>query len=419
MKADRRVVITGMGVISPIGNNVEDFSRSLFEGKCGISELELEDTKDCNGLVIKVAGQVKNFVPAEHGLTPQEARRSDRYSQFAIAASLQAIQASGLKVGENIPSDRIGVYMGSGIGGLDTFVRQTKNMVENGAGRISPLFIPMMIGNIGGANVAIRLGAQGPCLTTVSACASGTNSIGEAFLAIQRGDADAIVAGGSEAALNPVAIGGFQNAKALSTESDPLKACLPFDARRGGFVMGEGAGVVILEEYEHAVSRGAQIIAELAGYGNTCDAHHLTAPSPDGIPAAKAMSKALSQAGFKEGETLYINAHGTGTHMNDKCETTAIKLALGEEGAKKALISSTKSMTGHMLGAAGAIEAVVCAVALQAGIVPATIGLEVSDPECDLDYVPGVARKVDIDIAMSNSLGFGGHNAAIVLRKIE
>lgn len=418
MKADRRVVITGMGVISPIGNNVEDFSRSLFEGKCGISELELEDTEDCKGLVIKVAGQVKNFVPAEHGLTPQEARRSDRYSQFAIAASLQAIQASGLKVGENIPADRIGVYMGSGIGGLDTFVKQTKNMVENGAGRISPLFIPMMIGNIGGANVAIRLGAQGPCLTTVSACASGTNSIGEAFLAIQRGDADAIVAGGSEAALNPVAIGGFQNAKALSTESDPLKACLPFDARRGGFVMGEGAGVVILEEYEHAVSRGAQIIAELAGYGNTCDAHHLTAPSPDGIPAAKAMSKALSQAGFKEGETLYINAHGTGTHMNDKCETTAIKLALGEDQAPKALISSTKSMTGHMLGAAGAIEAVVCAVALQSGIIPPTIGLEVPDPECDLDYVPGVARKVDIDIAMSNSLGFGGHNAAIVLRKI-
>lgn len=419
MKADRRVVITGMGVISPIGNNVEDFSRSLFEGKCGISELELEDTEDCNGLVIKVAGQVKNFIPAEHGLTPQEARRSDRYSQFAIAASLQAIQSSGLKVGENIPADRIGVYMGSGIGGLDTFVKQTKNMVENGAGRISPLFIPMMIGNIGGANVAIRLGAQGPCLTTVSACASGTNSIGEAFLAIQRGDADAIVAGGSEAALNPVAIGGFQNAKALSTESDPLKACLPFDARRGGFVMGEGAGVVILEEYEHAVSRGAQIIAELAGYGNTCDAHHLTAPSPDGIPAAKAMSKALSQAGFKEGETLYINAHGTGTHMNDSCETRAIKLALGEDLAKKALISSTKSMTGHMLGAAGAIEAVVCAVALQAGIVPATIGLEMPDPECDLDYVPGVAREVDIDIAMSNSLGFGGHNAAIVLRKIR
>lgn len=309
--------------------------------------------------------------------------------------------------------------MGSGIGGLDTFVKQTKNMVENGAGRISPLFIPMMIGNIGGANVAIRLGAQGPCLTTVSACASGTNSIGEAFLAIQRGDADAIVAGGSEAALNPVAIGGFQNAKALSTESDPLKACLPFDARRGGFVMGEGAGVLVLEEYSHALERGANIIAELSGYGNTCDAHHLTAPSPDGIPAAKAMSKALAQAGFKEGETLYINAHGTGTYMNDSCETRAIKLALGEDLAKKALISSTKSMTGHMLGAAGAIEAVVCAVALQSGIVPPTIGLEMPDSECDLDYVPGAARKVDIDIAMSNSLGFGGHNAAIVLRKIE
>lgn len=419
MNTERRVVITGMGVISPIGNNINDFRDSLMAGKCGITQLELGDSEENKGINIKVAGQVRDFVPADFGLTPQDARRSDRYSQFAVAASLQAMADSGLKVDENISSERLGVYMGSGIGGLDTFVRQSRNMIENGGGMVSPLFIPMMIANIGGANVAIRLGAQGPCLTTVSACASGTNSIGEAFLAIRRGDADAIVAGGSEAAINPIALGGFQNARALSTESDPTKACLPFDARRSGFVIGEGAGVVILEEYEHAVARGANIIAELAGYGNTCDAHHVTAPSPDGKPAARAMKHALEQAGFKEGEALYINAHGTGTHLNDKCETIAMKIALGEEQARKAVVSSTKSMTGHMLGAAGAIEAVACAIAIKEGMVPPTIGLTEPDPECDLDYAPLKARKMDIDLAMSNSLGFGGHNAAIVLRKIR
>lgn len=419
MHTDKRVVITGLGVVSPIGSDVDSFRDSLFAGKCGISRLELPDGKDAEGIRVKVAAQVKDFVPAAFGLTPQEARKCDRYSQFALAASLQALRSSGLKVGENIEPEMLGVYMGTGIGGLETFVRQTKNMIENGSDMISPLFIPMMISNIGGANVAIRTGAQGPCLTTVSACASGTNSIGEAFLAVKRGDACAIIAGGSEAAVSEIAIGGFQSARALSLEEDPLKACLPFDARRSGFVMGEGAGALVLEEYEHALARGAEIIAEVCGYGNSCDAHHVTAPAPDGRPASRAMRHALDQAGYREDETLYINAHGTGTHLNDKSETLAIKLALGEELARKAVISSTKSMTGHMLGAAGAIEAVACALAVRYGTVPPTIGLSEADPECDLDYVPGTARKMDIDVAMSDSLGFGGHNAAIVMRNIR
>lgn len=410
-------MVTGLGVISSIGSDVESFRDSLFAGRCGISRLELPDGPDAEGIRVRVASQVKDFVPASFGLTPQEARKSDRFSQFAVAASLQALQSSGLRVGENIDPEMLGVYMATGIGGLETFVRQTKNMVENGSGMISPLFIPMMIANIGGANVAIKVGAQGPCLTAVSACASGTNSIGEAFLAVKRGDADAIIAGGSEAAVSELAIGGFRSARALSLEEDPLKACLPFDMRRSGFVMGEGAGALMLEEYEHAVARGARIYAEICGYGNTCDAHHVTAPAPDGKPASRAMRRALDQAGYRDDETLYINAHGTGTHLNDKSETLAIKLALGEEQARRAVISSTKSMTGHMLGAAGAVEAVACVLALEYGTVPPTIGLAEPDPECDLDYVPGVARRMDIDVAMSDSLGFGGHNAAIVLRR--
>lgn len=408
-----------MGVISPIGNNIEDFKKALFAGKCGISALELPESDDNKGIAISVAGQVKDFQPEAFGLTNADVRRSDRYSQFALAAAQQAMEASGLKSGENIDPEMLGVYIGSGIGGLETFVNQTKNMAENGAKMVSPLFIPMMIANIGGANVAIHYEAKGPCLTTISACATGTNAVGEAFLAIQRGDADAIIAGGTEAAINPIAIGGFQNARALSRETDPLKACLPFDSRRGGFVMAEGAGVLILEEYEHAKNRGANIIAEVCGYGNTCDAHHLTAPDPEGKPAARAMRRALEQAGYKQGEHLYINAHGTGTHLNDSSETTAIKIALGEEDAKKAMVSSTKSMTGHMIGAAGAVEAIICALAINEGMVPPTIGLEEPDPACDLDYTPLHAKKAEIDLALSNSLGFGGHNASIVIRKMK
>lgn len=407
-----------MGVISPIGNDIQTFQNNLFAGKCGISALELPESNDNIGINIKVAGQVKDFDPLAYGLANTDVRRSDRFSHFAMAAAIQAMADSGLSVGENIDAERLGVYIGSGIGGLNTFVKQTEGMAEKGAKVVSPLFIPMMIANIGGANVAIRFGAQGPCLTTLSACATGTNAVGEAFYAIQRGDADAIISGGAEAAINPLAIGGFQNARALSLADDPALACLPFDARRGGFVMAEGAGVLILEEYEHAKARGAHIFAEVCGYGHTCDAHHVTAPAPDGKPASRAMRHALDEAGFQPGETLYINAHGTGTHLNDLGETNAIKLALGEEEAHRAMISSTKSMTGHMIGAAGAVEIIVCALALQNNIVPPTIGLNEPDPECDLDYVPNQARKAHLDITLSNSLGFGGHNASVALRKV-
>ena len=412
----KRVVITGLGAICPIGNNAAETWAAAIAGKCGIEPIRgFEDEV----LPIHVAGQVKNFDPIAAGLTAQEIRHYDLFCQYAVAASLEAMQQSGLVSGENIAPERLGVYLGSGIGGLQTFVAQTKNYLDRGAKGVSPLFIPMLIANMGGGNTAIHINAQGPNLTSVAACATSTNTIGEAFLAIQAGRADAIVAGGAEAAIHPLAIGGFANARALSTVEDPAMACLPFDSRRKGFVMAEGAGVMVLEEMEHAIARGAHIIAEICGYGHTCDAHHVTAPDPEGKPAARAMRKALDQAGYQVGEQLYINAHGTGTHFNDLGETTAIKLALGEEDAHKAMISSTKSMTGHMIGAAGAVEAIVCALALQNDMVPPTIGLTQQDPACDLDYTPLHARKAHLDIALSNSLGFGGHNASIVLRKCE
>lgn len=412
---ERRVVITGMGVISPIGNDVKTFWENLKAGKCGISRLE--GFEEYN-LPIHVAGRVKDFDPLNYGLSVAEKRRNDLYSQYAMAASTEAMASSGLVSRENIEAERFGVYVGSGIGGINTFVTQTKILIDEGADRISPLFIPMMIPNIAGGNIAIKYKAQGPCLTHVSACATGTNSIGEAYLAIKYGRADAILTGGSEAAVTPLAIGGFANSRALTTEEDPSKACLPFDRRRGGFVMAEGAGLMMLEEYEHAKARGAEIIAEVCGYGCTCDAHHYTAPRPDGIPAAKAIREALNEAGYREGENLYVNAHGTGTHLNDAAETNALKLALGEADARRASVSSTKSMTGHMFGATGAVELMASALALKEGIVPPTIGLEEADPECDLDYTPLQARKRDLDVAISNSLGFGGHNVCVALRKI-
>ncbi len=412
---ERRVVITGMGVISPIGNDVKTFWENLKAGKCGISRLE--GFEEYN-LPIHVAGRVKDFDPLNYGLSVAEKRRNDLYSQYAMAASTEAMASSGLVSRENIEAERFGVYVGSGIGGINTFVTQTRILIDEGADRISPLFIPMMIPNIAGGNIAIKYKAQGPCLTHVSACATGTNSIGEAYLAIKYGRADAILTGGSEAAVTPLAIGGFANSRALTTEEDPSKACLPFDRRRGGFVMAEGAGLMMLEEYEHAKARGAEIIAEVCGYGCTCDAHHYTAPRPDGIPAAKAIREALDEAGYREGENLYVNAHGTGTHLNDAAETNALKLALGEADARRASVSSTKSMTGHMFGATGAVELMASALALKEGIVPPTIGLEEADPECDLDYTPLQARKRDLDVAISNSLGFGGHNVCVALRKI-
>ena len=412
---EKRVVITGMGVISSIGKNIEEFEDSLVNGRCGISKIEGLD--QFGELSVHVAGMVKDFKPTEMGMDAGSVRRSDKFSQFGICAAIQAMEQSGLKVGENISPARLGVYVGSGIGGMQTFIDQTIVMKEEGAKRVSPLFIPMMIGNLGAGNIAIKFNAQGPCLPVVSACATSTHAVGEAFRAIKYGQADAIISGGTEAAVNPLAIGGFANMKALTTAEDPLEACLPFDKRRGGFVMAEGAGILILEEYEHAIKRGAHIIAEVCGYGNTCDAYHYTAPGPEGTTTAASLSQALEEAGYKAGEQLYINAHGTGTAMNDKCETNAIKIALGEEDARKAMISSTKSMHGHMLGATGAVELIASALALETGILPPTIGYKEPDPDCDLDYVPNTARKVQAEVALSCSLGFGGHNAAVALRR--
>ena len=412
---EKRVVITGMGAVTSIGKNIQEFTDSLINGKCGISLLEGMDKY--GELTVKVGGQVKDFNPVELGMDPGSARRSDRFSQFGICAAMQAMLQSGLKADENIPASRLGVYVGSGIGGMQTFIDQTIVMKDDGARRVSPLFIPMMIGNLGAGNIAIKFNAQGPCLPVVSACATSTHAVGEAFRAIKYGMADAIIAGGTEAAVNPLAIGGFANMKALSTAENPLEACLPFDARRGGFVMAEGAGILILEEYEHAVKRGARIIAEVTGYGNTCDAYHYTAPRPDGTTTAASLSLALKEAGYQNDGLLYINAHGTGTHMNDACETKAIKIALGEQEARKVMISSTKSMHGHMLGATGAVELIASAIALEEGILPPTIGYKEPDPECDLDYIPNTARRKQAEYALSCSLGFGGHNAAVALHR--
>ena len=421
---ERRVVITGTGVITPVGNNVETFWNSLINGVCGIDYIKDIPTE---GLTVKVAGQVKDFKATEYGIDAKSARKHDRFCLFALAAAYQAMKESGLKATDNctgedpneIPAGRLGVYIGSGIGGMETFIEQTRVLDGQGADRISPLFIPKMISNIAGGNIAIRYNAQGPCLTVVSACATGTNAIGEAFRAIRHGYSDAIIAGGAEAVINPLAIGGFANCKALTLATDPKRASLPFNAERGGFVMAEGGAVLILEEYEHALARGAEIIAEVCGYGNNCDAHHATAPRPDGQVAAAAMKDALAQANYREGEALYINAHGTGTMLNDKTETLAIKLALGEEDARRASVSSTKSMTGHMFGATGAAELIASAFALRDGIIPPTIGLDTPDPLCDLDYTPNVAKERPIEVALSNSLGFGGHNACVALRKYK
>ncbi len=410
----RRVVITGTGVISPVGNSTGEFWESLKAGRLGIGWLEGYEEFD---LPTRIVGQVKGFDPLDHGLSRVEVRRNDPFSRYALAAAVEAMAASGLVAGENIKPERLGVYIGSGVGGLTTFVNQTKVLLEEGAFRVSPLFIPTMISNIGAGNVAIRFNAQGPCVNTVTACATGTNSLGEAYRAIASGVADAVISGGAEAAIHPLVIGGFASAKALSTADDPARASIPFDAGRKGFVLAEGAAVMVLEEYGHAVARNAEILAEVTGYAATCDAYHATAPSPDGKAAALAISMALRESGYDAGkDSLYINAHGTGTIMNDRSETLAIKQALGEK-AYEVPVSSTKSMTGHMIGATGAAEAIACVMALREGILPPTIGLQDPDPECDLDYVPGTARRAGINIALSNSLGFGGHNVCLAMRK--
>jgi len=412
---EHRVVITGIGAITPVGNNVADMWHNMVEGNCGIDYIKGYDEYN---LPVKVAGQVKDFDASKYNLNPGLVRRSDLYCQYAMAAASQAMEDSGLKSGENIAPERLGVYIGSGIGGMHTFVNQTKVMLEEGVGRISPFFVPMMISNIAAGNVAITFNAQGVCLPVVTACATGTHSAGEAYRAIKHGYADAIITGGAEAAVHPLAIGGFANSKALSRSEDPLQASLPFNINRHGFVIAEGAGALIFESLESAEKRGAKIYAEVVGYGNSCDAHHFTAPHPEGIPASRAIKQALDEAGFDaDKDLLYINAHGTGTPLNDSSETKAIKIAMGEEAARKAIITSTKSITGHMLGATGAVELIASTLSLANGIVTPTIGLTDPDPECDLDYTPIKARKADVNVAISNSLGFGGHNACVALRK--
>lgn len=414
----RRVVVTGTGVISPVGNNVETFWKNLLDGVCGIDFITAFPTDD---LPVHIAGEVKDFNPAEFGIEPAFARKQDRFTVFAVAAAAQAMQQAGLSSAEeggNIDPFRLGVYVGSGIGGFSTQVRETEKLLNDGPKWISPLFIPTMISNIAAGNIAIRHNACGPCVPVVTACATSTHAIGEAYRAIKHGYADAIIAGGSEAATIPIGIAGFANAKALSRAEDPKYASLPFNKNRGGFVMAEGSAMLVLEEYEHAKARGANIIAEVCGYGNTCDAHHVTAPRPDGKTQAAAIRMALDEAGYTSDDVLYINAHGTGTALNDSSETAAYKIALGDD-AYKAHISSTKSMTGHMLGAAGAIEAIASVLALTRGIIPPTINLDEPDPELDLDYTPNKAVEAPVTIAISDSLGFGGHNGCLAFRKIK
>jgi len=406
----KKVVITGMGIVSPLGCNVETFWKNLVNGVSGIDYIK---NIDASNLPVKIAAEVKNFNPSELGLDNSTIRRTDKYTQYALIAANQAMADSRLTV----DPERLGVYIGSGVGGMETFVTQAHKLLQEGGQWVSPLFIPMMISNIAAGNVAIVHNAQGITLPVVTACATATHAIGEAYRAIKHGYADAIISGGAEAAVHPLAICGFANAKALSKVENPALASLPFDSRRQGFVLGEGAGILILEELEHALARGAKVYAEIVGYGNTCDAYHLTAPQPDGKCAANAMKFAATEAGLTPDDYIHINAHGTGTPLNDKTETAAIKIAFGETAASKALVTSNKSMTGHALGAAGGFEAIASALALRDGIVPPTIGLECPDPECDLDYVPHTARKANITIAFSNSLGFGGHNGCIAIRK--
>ena len=411
----RRVVITGMGVISPIGNDVETYWNNLLEGVCGIDYIKSIPTDD---LPVKIAGEVKDFNPADYGIENPFARKQDRFTIFAVAAACQAVRQSGLDSSENgnIDPFRYGVYVGSGTGGFTTIMRESEKILTEGAKWVSPLFIPTMISNIAAGNIAIRNNACGPCLPVVTACATSTHAIGEAYRAVKHGYADAIIAGGTEATVIPISIAGFANAKALSRAEDPKYASLPFNKNRGGFVLAEGAAMLILEEYEHAKARGAEILAEICGYGNTCDAYHVTAPRPDGKTQAAAIKYALDEAGYTSDDVLYINAHGTGTALNDVSETQAFKLALGED-AYKAHISSTKAATGHMLGAAGAAEAVAAILAVKNGIVPPTINLDEIEPECDLDYTPNTPVNAELTMAISDSLGFGGHNGCVAFRK--
>lgn len=409
----RRVVITGMGCVTPIGNDVPTFWESLKTGKCGIGPITHFDTADYK---VKVAAEVKDFDPLQY-MEKSDLRKYDVFCWYAMAAATQAVEESGIK--DTLPPERIGTYFGSGIGGMKTFAEEQMALVEKGPRRVSPFFVPGMIINMAGGLIAIKYNFQGASIPIVTACATGNNAIGEAYRAVKHGYLDAVLTGGAEAAILPIGVAGFSNMKALSTTEDPAAACVPFDARRNGFVMGEGAGALMLEEYEHAKARGAKIYGEICGYGVSCDAHHITAPHPEGLGGAAALTMALEEAGGCEDPSkLYINAHGTSTPLNDAGETKAIKRALGEEAAHKCMVSSTKSMTGHMLGAAGAVEAIASVLAVKEGIVPPTIGYQQPDPECDLDYVPNQAREAQVDLALSASLGFGGHNAYLAFRRV-
>lgn len=410
----RRVVVTGIGVISPIGTGKDKFFQSLKDGVSGVGLITRFDTE---GFDTKIAAEVKDFDPCQY-IDKKECRRMDRFTQYAVAASKMAVEDAAIDTAA-LDSEMFGVCIGSGIGGMETLEAQHDVLREKGPGRVSPFMVPMMISNIAAGNVSIALNAKGPSTTVVTACASATNAIGEAFRIIQRGDADVMVTGGTEASITPMSLAGFCSMKALSTRNnDPQAASRPFDKDRDGFVMGEGAGMLIIEELEHAKKRGARIYGEIVGYGATGDAYHITAPSPDAEGAYRAMKKAIQDAGIEPTEIDYINAHGTSTDMNDRLETLAIKKLLGD-AAYKVAISSTKSMTGHLLGAAGAIEAIACLMAINESIVPPTINYTTPDEECDLDYVPNKARNMEVRYAMSNSLGFGGHNATIVLKKYE
>ena len=407
----RRVVVTGMGAITPVGNDVETFWNSLKNGTVGIGPITTFDTADFKA---KLAAQVKDFDPKQY-MDNKAARRMERFSQFAVAAAREALEDAGIDMTKEDPF-RVGVSVGSGIGGLDAIERETKKMIEKGPNRINPLLVPLMISNMAAGNIGIQFGLKGKNINVVTACATGTHSIGEAFRSIQYGEADVMVAGGSEASITPIGIAGFAALTALSTSEDPMRASIPFDKERNGFVMGEGAGIVVLESLEHAQARGAKIYAELGGYGATCDAYHITSPAEDGNGAAKAMEVAVADAGLTMEDVDYVNAHGTGTHHNDLFETRAIKLAFGDH-ARKLKINSTKSMVGHLLGAAGGVEFIDCVKSIQEGFVHVTAGLKVDDEECDLDYTKGQGVAMDVNCAISNSLGFGGHNATLLVKK--
>ncbi|KUO59501.1 MAG: beta-ketoacyl-[acyl-carrier-protein] synthase II [Gracilibacter sp. BRH_c7a] len=406
-----RVVVTGMGAVTPIGNNTADFWQGIKEGKCGIDTITAFDITDFKSTL---AAEVKGFKPEDY-MDKKEAKRMDRYSQFGIAAAEEAYKDAGLETAA-FDRDRFGVIVGSGIGGLLTIEDQHSRLLEKGPGRVSPFFIPMAISNMAAGNIAIKLNARGFCTSIVTACATATHAIGESFQKIRSGEADIIITGGAEAPITPLAVAGFTSMTALSSSSNPARASIPFDKERDGFVMGEGAGIIVLESLEHALKRNAKIYAEVVGYGATCDAYHMTAPAPSGEGGARAMQMALDDAGISPDQAPYVNAHGTSTPYNDKYETEAIKTVFGDM-AYKIPVSSTKSMTGHLLGAAGGVETIICVKAVEEDFVPPTIGYRVPDEECDLDYIPNTGRTHPLNYAMSNSLGFGGHNATILVKK--